>query len=452
MQPGESRIGSELCVHEHWEIGVKHCGLIRETSERSRTGRPVRGIQNQLARTKLAYHNLQISDNQNLEKIFTNVRQKLIVRRDAEIDLEPEPRDQARHHDWMAIYSLDEIHFAAWQSNQVGESRGTRLVRLSSLSEHSEAKEKWKDQLHFPTVQRIQRIIWNRRRTDWVRVEYFPWHTTLQILQEIQVRMAVRQTRPEEFEDRIILLSVFNDIDWTRKGSCNECFLNSEKVRYFEKDFSWDFGLFSVLVKKKVVWDAQPQTRRIVEFNCRCHGCQFPRQWTPILQRSQCIGSRTLEKRKGGRCTIHFSAKPSNAVLLFGTVDSANQRSMYGEIEDWCDELTQVTPGQSFSSMEKSVAKVNEQSSRKLEPEEVNTLVRTPETNVQAAERFAKVIKWDKAISDLWTCWIHEESLYWTILPNHSQRGWWFWRKDRAMQRVYVTSWSPRYCSYWVVK
>ena len=36
----------------------------------------VRGIQNQLARTKLAYHNLQISDHLYLEKVFTNLRQK----------------------------------------------------------------------------------------------------------------------------------------------------------------------------------------------------------------------------------------------------------------------------------------------------------------------------------------------------------------------------------------
>ena len=44
-------------------------------------GRLVRGIQIQLARTKLAYHNLQISDSLYLEKVFTNVRQKLPSRR-----------------------------------------------------------------------------------------------------------------------------------------------------------------------------------------------------------------------------------------------------------------------------------------------------------------------------------------------------------------------------------
>ena len=50
---------------------------MREMSERSSTGRPVRGIQNPVARTKLDYRILQISDNRYLEKVFTTVRQKL---------------------------------------------------------------------------------------------------------------------------------------------------------------------------------------------------------------------------------------------------------------------------------------------------------------------------------------------------------------------------------------
>ena len=45
----------------------------------------------------------------------------------------------------------------------------------------------------------------------------FPQDTILQILKEIHVRMTVRQTSPEEFEDRIIVMSMFNDIDWTKE-------------------------------------------------------------------------------------------------------------------------------------------------------------------------------------------------------------------------------------------
>ena len=41
----------------------------------------------------------------------------------------------------------------------------------------------------------------------------FPGHTTVEILEEIHIKIATRGTRPEQFEDRIIFLSMFNDID-----------------------------------------------------------------------------------------------------------------------------------------------------------------------------------------------------------------------------------------------
>ena len=50
------------------------CGVV---CERSSTGKPVRGIENNLARKKLHFHNTQISDNQYLGKVFKNHRQKL---------------------------------------------------------------------------------------------------------------------------------------------------------------------------------------------------------------------------------------------------------------------------------------------------------------------------------------------------------------------------------------
>ena len=74
--------------------------------------------------------------------------------------------------------------------------------------------------------------------------------------------------------------------------------------------------------------------------------------------------------------------------FCFAQFTLQNQLSIYGAITDWFDQLTQRILGQSFLSMEKSVAKVNEQLSRNMELEEVSTLVRTLGTigtNVQAA-------------------------------------------------------------------
>ena len=56
---------------------------------------------------------------------------------------------------------------------------------------------------------------------------------------------------------------------------------------------------------------------------------------------------------------IHFSAEASNAEHFFRTIHSTKQLNIYGATENLCDELTQLIPGQSFLSIERSVAKVN---------------------------------------------------------------------------------------------
>ena len=46
--------------------------------------KPVRGVENQLARIRLGYNDMQISDNQCIEKVFKHLRQKLNLSEDAQ--------------------------------------------------------------------------------------------------------------------------------------------------------------------------------------------------------------------------------------------------------------------------------------------------------------------------------------------------------------------------------
>ena len=66
-----------------------------------------------------------------------------------------------------------------------------------------------------PEFQCLQRVIRNRRKTFEFEWNIFPGDILVDILRAIHTRMTVPKTRPEEFEDRIIFMSTFNDIDWT---------------------------------------------------------------------------------------------------------------------------------------------------------------------------------------------------------------------------------------------
>ena len=62
--------------------------------------------------------------------------------------------------------------------------------------------------------------------------------SSLQILQEIQNYLRRRNMEPEKFTDWIIFMSMFKDIEWTRKGNDGICISNSEKVKEYAKRFS----------------------------------------------------------------------------------------------------------------------------------------------------------------------------------------------------------------------
>ena len=67
-------------------------------------------------------------------------------------------------------------------------------------------------------------------KTEWV-CGFFQGFTTLTVLQEIQMDLEGKNTEPENFEDRIILMSMFNDIEW--KKNDENCISNAEKVKNY---------------------------------------------------------------------------------------------------------------------------------------------------------------------------------------------------------------------------
>ena len=105
----------------------------------------------------------------------------------------------------------------------------------------------------------------------------------------------------------------------------------------------------------------------------------------PVFRASSAL-DRGYFKKKGGQFSIHFSGDTSNAELFLRTINSVNQPSIYGAVADWCEELAQQIPVQASSSIEKSIAKMNEQLVRPLTSEDVKTFMKTPETDVQHRE------------------------------------------------------------------
>ena len=72
----------------------------------------------------------------------------------------------------------------------------------------------------------------------------FPGFTTLQILSEIQNMMTEIQCELQQFQGRIIFMSMYNDIVWRENGNEDMRFANSKIVAEHAKRFAhghWSF-------------------------------------------------------------------------------------------------------------------------------------------------------------------------------------------------------------------
>ena len=214
-----------------------------------------------------------------------------------------------------------------------------------------------------------------------------------------------------------------------------------------QKDFRRDMVFFSVLVMRK---NGMGRTTSNLKesgmtphtwwsWNLKIADIQFsklPVRWTEDPWR-----------RKVG--TIHFSGDASKAELLFRTINSAKQLSIYEAVADWCDELDQQIPGQSFSSIEKSISKANEQLDCPLAPDDVKTkckhfrlMFKHREIDCVIIEKNRKSVGRNKSDSNLRNSGVDNEGFSWTLLPNNPRHRRWIWRKTDACRRVYSTPWQ----------
>ena len=63
----------------------------------------------------------------------------------------------------------------------------------------------------------------------------FTGFSSLSILREIQKDLETKNIKPEDFKDRIIFMSIFNDIVW--KTDDENSVYNTEKVKNYAKRF-----------------------------------------------------------------------------------------------------------------------------------------------------------------------------------------------------------------------
>ena len=114
-----------------------------------------------------------------------------------------------------SVLSHDEV--IQWAKAKVRVYSDSVLC-LGKVIQSSDAIVKWEGQVEelkmSLSYKELLGVDEEATKFEW---NVFPGFSSLQILQEIQTDLRERNIEPEKFTDRIIFVSMFNDIDWTKK-------------------------------------------------------------------------------------------------------------------------------------------------------------------------------------------------------------------------------------------
>ena len=174
--------------------------------------------------------------------------------------------------------------------------------------------------------------------------------------------MAENRIRPEEFEDRIIFMSMYNDTGWTTDGNSETCVSNSVEVKACASRLPkgrWSFlgpgteekWYGTHTFKPNGLWN---QSGEMIMLHLR-------ESRHPVFRATSALDRGSLKSKSGGELSIHHNGDLSTAELFFCTVFSVNRLSVHGATSDWCEELAQQISDHAFSSTGKLVANMTAQ-------------------------------------------------------------------------------------------
>ena len=92
-----------------------------------------------------------------------------------------------------------------------------------------------------PTFRELQGLDGDPIDFEW---KIFPGAKAFDILHKFQADLQGKNIRPEKFSDRIIFMSMFNDIELERKDNEDSCALTSRKIKEYASKFNdghWAF-------------------------------------------------------------------------------------------------------------------------------------------------------------------------------------------------------------------
>ena len=233
------------------------------------------------------------------------------------------PDNQMRSMEWIQltgkIFHGNNYLWLMMKKSSVSRTRrftyfSDSVACLEKVNQNPQSNTVWEDKLKF----RIQNFGHNWWWANGIRLEYFPGFTTLQLCNKVLEFMSKMSDKPEEFQGRIIFMSMFNDIIWRSTDNERECDANADFVSILAKRFTpgrWSF--FGPGSEKKwySTYDSRPQREwdRVPQLMM----IQFAESGHPVFRATSRLSRGTFKSRGCVKLSIHFCADRERLKLFF---------------------------------------------------------------------------------------------------------------------------------------
>ena len=192
---------------------------------------------------------------------------------------------------------------------------------------------------------------------------------------------------PEQFQGRIIFMSMFNDIIWRIKDNETVCVANSTLLSLFATKFSARrFVIPRTWIRNEVVstCNERPQGEwdRVAELMMT----KFGESGHPVFRATSPLSRGTLKSKGGGKLSLHFCADGDTTETVFRSIISVNQLSIYGAVSDVCEKysICQTSTGRPVLA---------EQSDPLFAPANLLTMTPGPSIEIPAQENLLQKYK-----------------------------------------------------------
>ena len=228
---------------------------------------------------------------ENIENVF-NIIQKFIKEHSEEI-LNVRGLEYTLPSWTRSVLANDQA--VKWAKANVVSALTPFFVLVGWKTVQEPQKESGKAKLKISGCIHHIKMLWESMERQLNLSGFFPGFSTSSSFQEIQKDLEEKNIEPENFQDRIIFMSMFNDILW--KTGDENCISNAEKVKNYAKNLTRTLDFSGSRVGREMLWRIS-RSKRTVGSHSPKNGTAIQRNRSPYLHKYQCFESWDLEAEK----------------------------------------------------------------------------------------------------------------------------------------------------------